>query len=69
MDVDNVPIAGAVLILLALVVLRGRSAAPSVTDTLARHGLYAIVQHPLYDGVFCELAGAVLSSNCVQLSR
>ncbi|MEW6718271.1 MAG: isoprenylcysteine carboxylmethyltransferase family protein [Chloroflexota bacterium] len=53
-------IAGAVLILLALVVLRGRSAAPSMTDTLARHGLYAIVRHPLYDGVFCELAGAVL---------
>ncbi len=53
-------VAGAVLILWALAALRGRAAAPSVTDTLVRHGPYALVRHPLYDGVFCELAGAAL---------
>jgi protein-S-isoprenylcysteine O-methyltransferase Ste14 len=45
---------------LALAALRWRAAAPSVTDTLVRRGPYARVRHPLYDGVFCELAGAVL---------
>jgi protein-S-isoprenylcysteine O-methyltransferase Ste14 len=52
--------AGAGLIVWALLALRARAAAPSLTDTLVRQGPYALVRHPLYDGVFCELAGAVL---------
>lgn len=30
---------------------------PSVKDTLVRHGLYAYVRHPIYDGGFVILAG------------
>ena len=53
-------VGGAGIILWALAALRWRAAAPSVTDTLVRRGPYAWVRHPLYDGVFCELAGALL---------
>jgi protein-S-isoprenylcysteine O-methyltransferase Ste14 len=51
---------GAALILWALAALRWRAAAPSLEDTLVNHGPYALVRHPLYDGVFFELAGAIL---------
>lgn len=51
---------GAALIFWALAALRLRAAAPSLGDTLVRHGPYALVRHPLYDGVFFELAGAIL---------
>lgn len=53
-------VAGAALILWALVAIRVQAAAPSVSDTLVRHGPYALVRHPLYDGVFCELVGAAI---------
>jgi protein-S-isoprenylcysteine O-methyltransferase Ste14 len=52
--------AGATLIVWALTALRRRAAAPSVADTLVHHGPYALARHPLYDGVFGELLGAVL---------
>jgi protein-S-isoprenylcysteine O-methyltransferase Ste14 len=51
---------GAALIIWALAALRWRAAAPSLEDTLVNHGPYALVRHPLYDGVFFELAGAIL---------
>jgi protein-S-isoprenylcysteine O-methyltransferase Ste14 len=53
-------IAATLLILWALLALRRPAAAPSISDALIRHGPYAFVRHPLYDGVFCELAGAAL---------
>ena len=52
--------AGVALIIWALVALRWRAVAPSVTDSIVRLGPYARVRHSLYDGVFLELAGAVL---------
>lgn len=51
---------GAALILWAVFSLRARSAAPSMGDTLVRHGPFAVVRHPLYGGVFLELDGAAL---------
>jgi protein-S-isoprenylcysteine O-methyltransferase Ste14 len=53
-------ILGASLIVWALAALRWRAAVPSVADEIVRDGPYAHVRHPLYDGVFLELAGAVL---------
>jgi protein-S-isoprenylcysteine O-methyltransferase Ste14 len=53
-------LAGALLIIWALLALRWSAAAPSVGDILIRRGPYAYVRHPLYDGVFLELAGAAL---------
>jgi protein-S-isoprenylcysteine O-methyltransferase Ste14 len=53
-------LAGGVLIIWAVLALRWRAAAPSVGDILVRRGPYAHVRHPLYDGVFLELAGAAL---------
>lgn len=52
--------AGAALIIWALAAVRWRAAAPSVGDALASTGPYARVRHPLYDGVFLELAGAAI---------
>lgn len=52
--------AGALLILWALRALRVPAAAPAAGDALVRHGPYAHVRHPLYLGVFCELAGGAL---------
>jgi protein-S-isoprenylcysteine O-methyltransferase Ste14 len=52
--------AGVALIFWSLAAIRWRAAAPSMGDILVRHGPYAFVRHPLYDGVFSELAGAIL---------
>ncbi len=37
-----------------------RTHMPSVKDSLVRHGLYAHVRHPIYDGGFALLAGLAL---------
>jgi protein-S-isoprenylcysteine O-methyltransferase Ste14 len=54
-------ILGTGLILWSLLAIRLQAAAPSVSDALVQHGLYAYVRHPLYDGVFLELGGAALA--------
>ena len=53
-------LAGAVIISVGLVSLRGRAAAPSVQDSLVRHGLYRYIRHPLYSGMLLELTGLFL---------
>ncbi len=53
-------IVGVALILWSLAALRVPAAAPSMADALVRQGPYAFVRHPLYDGVYFELAGAFL---------
>jgi protein-S-isoprenylcysteine O-methyltransferase Ste14 len=53
-------ILGTGLILWSLLAIRLQAAAPSVSDALVEHGLYAYVRHPLYDGVLLELGGAAL---------
>ena len=52
--------AGGVIILAALYTIRIRSIAPSVRDTLAQHGLYRLVRHPIHSGVMLEFAGLAL---------
>lgn len=51
---------GAGLIVFSVATLRLSAAAPSMKDTIVRHGPYARVRHPLYAGVYFELAGAAL---------
>ncbi|HEX9090976.1 MAG TPA: isoprenylcysteine carboxylmethyltransferase family protein [Anaerolineales bacterium] len=53
-------ISGGVIIIISLWSLRARAAAPSMRDTLVRHGLYAYIRHPLYTGMLLELAGLFL---------
>lgn len=53
-------VSGVALIVAGLVSLRWRAAAPSLRDTLVRSGLYAHIRHPLYSGMFLELAGLFL---------
>ena len=52
--------AGAALILLSLVRLGRRAAAPALEDGLEQSGLYAHLRHPLYAGVILEFAGTAL---------
>jgi len=51
---------GSAVQMMALVVLRRRAAAPSTRDTLARHGLYAHLRHPIYAGLLLEFPALVL---------
>ncbi len=50
-------ISGSVPFIWGHVELGWRTHMPSVKDTLVRHGLYAYVRHPIYDGGFVILAG------------
>jgi protein-S-isoprenylcysteine O-methyltransferase Ste14 len=50
-------VAGVAITVAGLVTIRGRAAAPSVTDTLVQQGIYAYIRHPLYSGVMLELVG------------
>jgi protein-S-isoprenylcysteine O-methyltransferase Ste14 len=52
--------AGAVIICLALVTIRGRAAQPTTRDGLARDGLYGRVRHPIHSGTLLEFAGVFL---------
>ena len=51
---------GSVIILVALVAIRLRAAAPSTRDTLVQSGLYAHVRHPIHTGTLCEFIGLFL---------
>jgi protein-S-isoprenylcysteine O-methyltransferase Ste14 len=53
--------AGAIVIIAALFALRMRAALPSTRDTLAEHGVYARVRHPIYAGMVLEFGGIVLA--------
>ena len=53
-------LAGAVIILIGLLSIRWRAAAPSVQDSLVNHGVYAHIRHPLYSGMILELLGLFL---------
>jgi protein-S-isoprenylcysteine O-methyltransferase Ste14 len=53
-------IIGVLQILWSLLVIRLKAAAPSTADGLVNTGPYAWVRHPLYVGVYFELAGASL---------
>jgi protein-S-isoprenylcysteine O-methyltransferase Ste14 len=51
---------GGAIILVALVAIRWRAAAPSTRDTLVQNGLYAHVRHPIHTGTFFEFVGLFL---------
>lgn len=51
---------GAAIIVIALVTIRLRSAAPTTHDSLAETGIYARVRHPIHSGTFLEFLGLVL---------
>jgi protein-S-isoprenylcysteine O-methyltransferase Ste14 len=53
-------IAGAAVILWALLALGRRAAVPTMGDTLAAGGPYAHVRHPIYSGTFLEFASLFL---------
>lgn len=51
---------GSLIIMIGLVSLRWKAAAPSIKDTLVMSGLYAHIRHPLYSGMLLQLAGVFL---------
>jgi protein-S-isoprenylcysteine O-methyltransferase Ste14 len=51
---------GGMTIIVGMLSLRWRAAAPSIQDTLVVHGVYAHIRHPLYSGMILELAGLFL---------
>jgi protein-S-isoprenylcysteine O-methyltransferase Ste14 len=48
---------GAIIIIIALITIRARAAAPSTSDTLIKSGLYSLVRHPIHCGTILEFAG------------
>jgi protein-S-isoprenylcysteine O-methyltransferase Ste14 len=53
-------VVGGGIILIALVTLRFRAVKPSVQDSLAQHGIYAYMRHPIHVGTLLEFVGLVL---------
>lgn len=53
-------IAGMILIFSAIFSIQTRAVAPAATDRLAEKGIYAVIRHPVYAGVFLELLGLLL---------
>ncbi len=53
----SIIIAGGVIIVIALVRIRTKAAAPSTVDTLVRNGIYFRIRHPIHSGTFLEFIG------------
>ncbi len=51
---------GSGIILVGLVSLRWKAAAPSMGDALVTNGIYGYIRHPLYSGMILQLLGIVL---------
>jgi protein-S-isoprenylcysteine O-methyltransferase Ste14 len=49
--------AGSVIIIIALISLRLKAAAPSMEDKLIKTGIYSLVRHPIHSGTALEFAG------------
>jgi protein-S-isoprenylcysteine O-methyltransferase Ste14 len=58
--------AGAVVIVIALVSIRLKAAAPSTGDKLVNKGIYSLVRHPIHTGTFLEFTGLFLLWPSVQ---
>jgi protein-S-isoprenylcysteine O-methyltransferase Ste14 len=48
---------GAVIIVIALISIKIKAAAPSSGDTIVKKGIYSLVRHPIHSGTFFEFAG------------
>ncbi|HVN56689.1 MAG TPA: methyltransferase [Bacteroidales bacterium] len=53
-------LAGAAVIIIALLSIRIRAAAPSTGDRLVSNGIYSLVRHPIHCGTFLEFIGIFL---------
>jgi protein-S-isoprenylcysteine O-methyltransferase Ste14 len=49
--------AGGLIIIIALVSIRRKSAAPTTRDSLVHTGIYSVIRHPIHAGTFLEFAG------------
>ena len=61
-------IAGAVIIVIALVSIKTKAAAPSTGDTLVKKGIYSIIRHPIHSGTFLEFTGLFILRPSLQTS-
>lgn len=52
--------AGAVIIIIALISIRVKAAAPSTGDSLVKSGIYSLVRHPIHCGTFLEFGGLLI---------
>jgi protein-S-isoprenylcysteine O-methyltransferase Ste14 len=59
--------AGAVIIVIALVSIRMKAAAPSTEDTLVKKGIYSTIRHPIHTGTFLEFAGIFILQPSLQI--
>jgi protein-S-isoprenylcysteine O-methyltransferase Ste14 len=50
-------VAGGVIIIVALVSIRTKAAAPSTGDSLVKKGIYSRIRHPIHSGTFLEFIG------------
>ena len=48
---------GGVIIIVALVSIRTKAAAPSTSDSLVKDGIYSVIRHPIHSGTFLEFIG------------
>jgi protein-S-isoprenylcysteine O-methyltransferase Ste14 len=48
---------GALIIIIALITIRAKAAAPSTSDSLIKSGLYSWVRHPVHCGTLLEFVG------------
>jgi protein-S-isoprenylcysteine O-methyltransferase Ste14 len=48
---------GASVIIIALIQIRVKAAAPSVGDSLVRTGIYSVIRHPIHSGTLLEFIG------------
>jgi len=53
-------LAGAVIIVIALVSIRIKAAAPSTGDTLVKKGIYSVIRHPIHSGTLLEFIGLLI---------
>jgi protein-S-isoprenylcysteine O-methyltransferase Ste14 len=51
---------GAVVIIIALVSIRAKAAAPSTEDGLVKKGIYSVIRHPIHSGTFLEFTGLLV---------
>jgi protein-S-isoprenylcysteine O-methyltransferase Ste14 len=59
-------LAGAVIIVIALVSIRIKAAAPSAGDTLVNKGIYSVIRHPIHSGTFLEFIGLLILQPSLQ---
>ena len=59
-------LAGAVIIVVALVSIRTKAAAPSAGDALVNKGIYSVIRHPIHSGTFLEFTGLFIIWPSVQ---